>query len=321
MEIKIIECLNEIYPVNITKVESVTNEMFRCTATQGQYYARITNYKSYDEQVEEVKYTNFLHKEGLGVSPTISSLNGRVVEKITLNSKEVLTVLYESAPGIHLPRNQWNSGILREIGRQIGRLHRLSKKFEELHPITYINDWHENEEYAFLKYIPKDETTIRDVAEEVLSKIKNMSKNQSNYGLLHGDLWLENILVDQDLNLTMVDFQDCEKHFYIFDLAVPIYSAIEYSFGGGGNIVEYGRGITKAIIEGYREENELSAEMLDKLPLFIKLKEIFEYSLMHMYWNKEKLTEEQIRIMNHFRMRIELNHGFSIFNPNDELLE
>lgn len=50
--------------------------------------------------------------------------------------------------------------------------------------------------------------------------------------------------------------------------------------------------------------------MLDKLPLFIKLKEIFEYSLMHMYWNKENLTEEQIRIMNHFRMRIEKDHSF-----------
>lgn len=48
--------------------------------------------------------------------------------------------------------------------------------------------------------------------------------------------------------------------------------------------------------------------MLQKLPLFIRLKEIFEYSLMHMYWDKEKLTEEQIRIMNHFRMRLEQNH-------------
>ena len=107
----------------------------------------------------------------------------------------------------------------------------------------------------------------------------------------------------------MVDFQDCEKNFYIFDLAVPIYSAMEYSFVGGGNIVDYGRDITKAIIDGYQEENDLPPEMLEQLPLFIKLKEVFEYSLMHMYWDKEKLTEEQIRIMNHFRMRIERNHS------------
>ena len=293
MEKKLLELLNEIYPIDFIKVESVTDEMFRCTAQQGNYFARITNYKSYEEQLEEVNYTNFLYKEGLGVSPTISSLDGKVIEKITLNNKEILTILYKSAPGIHLPRNQWNANIFKELGRQIGRLHRFSQKFEEISPIKYINDWHDNEEYAFLKYIPEEETTIRDIAREVLLTIQQIPKNYSNYGLLHGDLWLENILVDHDSKLTMVDFQDCEKNFYIFDLAVPVYSAMEYSYVGGGNIGEYGKSITKVIIEGYQEEHELPSEMLNKLPLFIKLKEIFEYSLMHMYWNKEKLTEEQ----------------------------
>jgi Ser/Thr protein kinase RdoA (MazF antagonist) len=308
MEQKILELLNKIYPIDFTKIEPVTNEMYRCIAIQGNFFARITNYKTYDEQLEEVTYTNFLYNEGFGVSPTISSLNGKLVERIILD-REYLTVLYEAAPGVHLPRTQWNASVLKELGRQIGRLHRYSKKFENIESIKYINDWHENEEYAFLKYIPKEESTIREIAHEVLSTIKNLPQSYSTYGLLHGDLWLENILVDSDSNLTMVDFQDCEKHFYIFDLAVPIYSAMEYSFVGNGNIVDYGRSITKAIIEGYQAENEISSEMLDKLPLFIKLKELFEYSLMHMYWNKEKLTEEQIRIMNHFRIRIEHNHS------------
>ncbi|RWZ54526.1 protein kinase [Halobacillus fulvus] len=303
------ERLNKVYPVNITKVESVTNEIFRCTAEEGTYFARISNHKSFNAQLEEVRYTDFLYQEGLGVSPTIPSINGNVVERITLEHNEILTVLYKSAPGAHLPRNEWNEDVLKELGRQIGKLHRLSKKFEEQQTIRYINDWQDNDEYDFLTYIPKEESGIRERASEVLSSIKAIPKNDSNYGLLHGDLWLENILVDKGLDLTMVDFQDCEKNFYIFDLAVPIYSAVEYSFVGGGNIIEYGKRITKAIIEGYQEEHVLSSDMLEKLPLFIKLKEIFEYNLMHMFWDIENLTEEQMRIMNHFRMRIEMNHS------------
>ena len=309
MEQKILELLNEIYPIDFTKVEPVTNEMYRCFAAQGNFFARITNYKTYDEQLEEVTYTNFLYNEGFGVSQTIASISGELVEKIILD-KEFLIVLYKEASGIHLPKSKWNASVLKDLGRQIGRLHRLSRKFENQGTIKYINDWYDNEEYAFHKYIPKEETTIREIAQEVLSTIKNLPQSHSTYGLLHGDLWLENILVDSDSNLTLVDFQDCEKHFYIFDLAVPVYSAMEYSFVGNGNIVDYGRSITNAIIEGYQEENEISQEMLEKLPLFIKLKEIFEYSLMHMYWNKERLTEEQIRIMNHFRIRIENNYLF-----------
>ncbi|MCA0987329.1 phosphotransferase enzyme family protein [Guptibacillus algicola] len=303
------ERLNEVYPIEVTNVEAVTNEMYRCKAEEETYYARITNYKTLDEQAEEVRYTEFLRNEGLGTSPAIASLNGNVVEKISLPEKDVLTVLYEAAPGRHLPRSEWNADVLKEVGREIGKLHRASKKFEKTHPIQHINDWHESGEYDFLTYIPEEEQAIRAIAEEVHSTIRNLPKTDGNYGLLHGDLWLENILVDDDRRMTMIDFQDCEKHFYIFDLAVPIYSAIEYSFPGGGNIVDYGREVTKAIIEGYEEENDLSAEMVEKLPLFIKLKELFEYSLMHMYWDKEKLTEEQMRIMNHFRMRIERNHS------------
>lgn len=308
MELKILKKLNEIYPVDIQNVVPVTNEMYRCTAKQGTFFARITNYKTYDEQLEEVNWTNFLYNEGFGVSPTISSLNDRLVEKITLDGAR-LAVLYKAASGVHLPRNKWDACVLKELGRQIGRLHRLTRKFEKVETIKNIKDWYENEEYAFLKYIPEEETTIREIAQDVLSAIKNLPKSDTTYGLLHGDLWLENILVDSDSKFTMIDFQDCEKHYYIFDLAVPIYSALEYSFVGKGNIAEYGRSITKAIIGGYQEENDIVPEMLEKLPLFIKLKEVFEYSLMYMYWNQEGLTEEQLRIMNHYRIRIENKHS------------
>ncbi|MBG9939704.1 phosphotransferase enzyme family protein, partial [Bacillus tropicus] len=258
---------------------------------------------------EEVTYMNFLYQNGLGVPPIVPSLQGNFVEKLTLD-KEVFTVLYKAAPGVHLPKYEWNSNIFKKLGKQIGKLHRISKSFEKTKPVKHINDWYRNEEYNFLKYIPQEETAIREIASDVLTSIKELQKSTSNYGLIHGDLWLENILVEDNSNLTIIDFQDCEKHFYIFDLAVPIYSAIEYSFTGNGNIADYEYSITKALFEGYQEENELPTEMIDKFPLFIKLKEIFEYSLMHMYWDKEELTEEQIRIMNLYRMKIENKYTY-----------
>lgn len=306
MDEKILASLNNIYPVDITKVEKVTNEMVRCTAEEGVFFARITNYKSYEEQLEEVKYTNYLSSKGLGVSSAIPSIKGNLVEKISLDTdRDVVTVLYQAAPGIHLPRKEWNAGVLKQLGSQIGRLHTLTQKYEKTVPFQHINDWHKQDEYDFLKYIPKEESTIRGIAEEVLSAIEELPQDDTTYGVIHGDLWLENIHVDDEQGLTLIDFQDYEKHFYIFDLAVPIYSALEYTFAGQGNIRDYERSITQALVEGYREENTLTAEMLDKLPLFMQLKELFEYSLMHMYWDMERLTEEQIRIMNHYRMRLE----------------
>ncbi|MBR9663865.1 phosphotransferase enzyme family protein [Bacillus cereus] len=281
LEKEILQFINEQYPLNFINIKPITNEMYECLTEQGTYFSRITNYKTYEEQIEEVLYQN-----GLGVPPIIPSLQGNFVEKFPCN-EGIIAVLYKAAPGIHLPRSEWNSNIFKKLGKQIGKLHRISKSFEKIKPVKHINDWYENEEYNFLKYIPKEENTIREIASDVLTSIKELPKSPSNYGLIHGDLWLENILVENNSNLTMIDFQDCEKHFYIFDLAVPIYSAIEYSFAGNGNIVDYEYSITKALFEGYQEENELPKEMKDKFPLFIKLK------------------EEQVRIMNLYRMKIE----------------
>ncbi len=146
---------------------------------------------------------------------------------------------------------------------------------------------------------------IREDCEQLLSKIKALPVSDKTYGLVHGDVWLENVLVEHELWPTIIDFQDCEKHYYMYDLAVPLYSALEFSFQGKGSMVDYGRSIAKALVEGYSEEHNISEEMYEQLPLFLKLKEMFEYSLMHMYWNKEEITEEQMRIMNLYRLRIE----------------
>ncbi|PEA77101.1 phosphotransferase enzyme family protein [Bacillus wiedmannii] len=312
LEKEILQLINERYPLNFINIKPITNEMYQCLTEQGTYFIRITNYKTYEEQLEEVTYTNFLYQNGLAVPPIIHSLNGKLVEKLTLD-KEIFAVLYKAAPGIHLPRCEWNSKIFKRLGKQIGKLHRISKSFEQTNPVKHIKDWYENEEYNFLKYIPNEETIIREIASDVLISIKELQKSTSNYGLIHGDLWLENILVENNSNITMIDFQDCENHFYIFDLAVPIYSAIEYPFARNRNIVDYEHSITKALFEGYQEENELPKEMIDKFPLFIKLKELFEYSLMHMYWNNEELTEEQVRIMNLYRMKIENKYNYIKF--------
>lgn len=266
LEKEILQFINERYPLNFINIKPITNEMYQCLTELGTYFIRITNYKTYEEQLEEVTYTNFLYENGLAVPPIIHSLSENLVEKLTLD-KEIFAVLYKAAPGIHLPRCEWNSKIFKKLGKQIGKLHRISKSFEKTKQVKHINDWYENEEYNFLKYIPNEETIIRGIASDVLTSIKELQKSTSNYGLIHGDLWLENILVENNSNLTMIDFQDCEKHFYIFDLAVPIYSAMEYSFAGNGNIVDYEHSITKAMFDGYQEENELPKEMIDKFPL------------------------------------------------------
>ncbi|MED2185973.1 hypothetical protein P4V93_22280 [Bacillus wiedmannii] len=61
--------------------------MYKCLTEQDTYFIRITNYKTYEEQLEEITYTNFLYQNGLAVPPILPSLNGNLVEKLTLDKE------------------------------------------------------------------------------------------------------------------------------------------------------------------------------------------------------------------------------------------
>ncbi|WP_044877205.1 phosphotransferase enzyme family protein [Paenibacillus sp. IHBB 10380] len=295
------------YPIVINEIEEITNEMFRCNDNENEYFVRITGYKSYEEQQEELKWINFLSKHGVGVPSVVPSIEGNLVETGNFPQEKCI-VLFKAAKGIHLPRSSWNSEIFKDLGREIGKMHRITARYESQTELEYIKEWNENEEYYFLKYIPAEETIIRELAEAVLAEVQQLPRNSNTYGLLHGDIWLENVLVANQSNITIIDFQDCERHYYLYDLVVPIYSALEFSFAGKGNINDYAQSIAESLFAGYLEEHSLPLDMIEKLPLFFKLKEIFEYCLMHMYWDAESLSEEQVRILNLYRFRLENNY-------------
>lgn len=122
----------------------------------------------------------------------------------------------------------------------IGRMHLVTKKYERQQNILYLKNWHENEEYQFLKYIPENEKSIRDESQSILKQINELPQSKDTNGLLHGDIWLENVLVSDRSEIKLIDFQDCEKHYYLYDLAVPLYSALEFSFNGNANIKDDG---------------------------------------------------------------------------------
>lgn len=307
----ILKVINEKYPVQIHKVKCITNEMYRCFSRETDYYARITNYKTYEEQLQEVKWTNYLYNHGVGAPMAIPSIEGNIVETGKFPETKRI-VLFKAAPGVHLPLSEWGPQVFKKLGQEIGLMHRITKDYQQEESTNRLKDWFENEEYQFLKYIPEGETTIRKIVRDIFNQVQAIPKTDNTYGLLHADIWLENVLVKNHSKITLIDFQDCEKHYYLYDLIVPIYSALEFSFSGNGNIKEYAQAITESIFEGYSMEQNIPSEMLKHFPLLFKLKEIFEYQLMHMYWDKENLSEEQIRILNHYRIRLE--NDFTVLN-------
>lgn len=62
IEKEILKLINKLYPLDFIEMKPITNEMYQCLTAQGTYFVRITNYKTYEEQLKKLHIRTFYIK-------------------------------------------------------------------------------------------------------------------------------------------------------------------------------------------------------------------------------------------------------------------
>ena len=213
-----------------------------------------------------------------------------------------------------MPSNKYSSDLLEKCGQIIGKMHRLSKEYSNSTK-SYIVNWYEHNEANYLKYIPARNDLIIEKCNILFNKIKKLPQNKDTYGLIHSDIY-GNFFIHND-KITIFDFQDCEHHYFINDLAIMIYFVIEDSFNGR-DINSYSIEVINSLLEGNRKECDIEPFWIEKIPLFLKLREVLTFIIFHCYWDVDTFDEDRKARMNLYRKNIEydipvLNIDFSQF--------
>lgn len=102
-------------------------------------------------------------------------------------------------------------------------------------------------------------SAIAECRAEVARRLRAIGTDRSGYGLIHGDLGFENVLVDDGVP-NVIDFDDCGAGWFGHELAVALYP---YEGTPGFEAAR------EALIRGYRRRGPLSDAMLDELPTFL----------------------------------------------------
>ena len=106
------------------------------------------------------------------------------------------------------------------------------------------------------------------VVEQALSlirqRIDRFGVSPERFGLVHADLRLANLLVD-DAHLRIIDFDDCGFSWFMYDFATAV-SFIEHE----AMVPE----LLRAWVAGYRRVAPLSAEERAEIPTFVILRRI-----------------------------------------------
>lgn len=149
-------------------------------------------------------------------------------------------------------------------GKQLALLHQT---FDALPPIPRLS-YDQHPDLQLLQKHPILETEWN----RVHAIIESWPKHKNEYGLIHGDYLYSNILY-HDFGQTILDFDDCEYHFYLYDIAVYLFY---YLLGGNPKKMDFEENqlLFETFISHYQQHNHSIHLDFEKLPILFRLRQL-----------------------------------------------
>lgn len=273
------------------------------------YILRLSNQnrKNLSDLENEIKFIAALEKDEVSVSRPFPSKNNLLIESVD----QFFVVAFEKAQGVAVDvtdSNVWNSDVFFNWGKQIGRMHKASQRIQLDRP-----KW-TKEEPDLLGLLPKIESKlIKERYTELLDQLRDFQQDSHLFGLIHNDLHQGNFFV-KDRRIIIFDFDDCAYHWFAYDLAVSFYHAYWQASSFTPEQTDFSRIFWHHFLKGYNEEHPIQREMLEQIPTFLKIREIFLYVLFLEKWDLHSLADWQSYTLEDLKYRIEEQIPYSNVN-------
>lgn len=111
---------------------------------------------------------------------------------------------------------------------------------------------------------PEAEEFLEEACRIIKKRLRRYGRNQNNWGLIHADLRLANILVEND-TIKVIDFDDCGSGWYLHDLASSI-SFIEHK--------EIVPDLINAWLKGYKKVMPFTDTDFEEIDTFILMRRL-----------------------------------------------
>lgn len=239
------------------------NAVFSVKKDNKEYIIRVTEraHRQYEEIEGEITFVNFLFQQGVNTYYAID------LKKFKTQSNTYYVTIFNKAIGLPWQEYHQSSKTFYEAGKTLGKIHSLSKQFP-----TKLKRNHFLDNQYLKQYRVIENQAIKKKLKSFLDQLKKISVNDQDFGLIHGDYQFGNIIYNPKDQLTIIDFDECEYHFYIYDLAVYLFY---YLLGGDPKQIdiEQNKRLFKDFMRGYLQETTIRIEMIQLLPQFLRLRE------------------------------------------------
>lgn len=244
---------------------------------------------------QEFEWMNFLYERGVAVP--------RPDLKIDLVGERVRSYFkfIDGSPVNVTNDAHWNIYSFEEFGRILGKMHALSKEFsvKSVHRPVWTT---ENPDVFGIRNNLSLE--LKSIYDSLMKKLYPFEIHSDTYGIIHNDFHQGNLIIGNDGVITTIDFDDCSFNWFAQDIAVFFYHAYWQQDSFNGNTELFCQEFLKHFFNGYRSENCLNEVIVEQIPIFLKLREIFLYQLFLETWNSANMEDWQTHTLNELEKNI-----------------
>jgi Ser/Thr protein kinase RdoA (MazF antagonist) len=271
-------------------VSDSTNQIYIFQKDSKHYILRFSNRSAekINETKAEMEWLYYLAENNIGVGLPLKTVNGELVVSTIENGENYIVTSFETVAGEFWDKNnplKWNEQIFYNWGKIMGDIHSLTKNFkftnEQITREIFNGRFALDDNIKFCQSVNK-------IADNLIEKIMNLPKDKDSYGLIHNDMHQWNIYIDGD-KINVFDFDDSLYGWFAMDIGIALYHALWWGRkDDAGN--DFANRIIVNFINGYRSANSLSDFWIDKIPLFMKYRQICKFSW---FFNPDSIDEHQ----------------------------
>ena len=233
-------------------------------------------YRTDIEIESELDWLDKLQSENLMAIPSaIRGKNGARIQKIrSQKTGDVVNlVMFEFVEGYHPQEDQDHIELFHILGQMAATLHEQVRQWSRPTGF-YRQHWNldtilgENPVWGKWQDAPGITAEISSILtraeKSLIQSISAFGKSSQNYGLIHADMRLANILLNRN-QLTLIDFDDCGFGWFLYDFAASV-SFIE----NHPKLEDF----KQEWLEGYREVQSISKSDENMIDSFVMLRRL-----------------------------------------------
>lgn len=201
------------------------NDTYLVTDNLDKYVFRVysLNWRTRTEIAEEIKLLNELKQNNIPVSYPLSDKENNFIQKLNAPEGDRFSVLFSYANGEKLHTLSTETHF--QIGELMARLHRVTCN-QKLNRVNYSSEVILVDSLKQIaNFLPADTEEINFMQltqKYLLKEFLNVNTSEIRRGIVHMDIWFDNLNITEDNKVTIFDFDFCGNGWLCMDIAYYI---------------------------------------------------------------------------------------------------